>query len=71
MSIWIDTEMLDVAEKMNVDINAKRSDFWRPHVSDRKPHRCELQTKPKNAMELRTPCCDVVNSISHFAAGAE
>lgn len=71
ISIAIDIEMLDNAEKTNVDIKDRRSDLRRPQVSDRNPHKCELQTNPRNAMEFRTPCCDVVNFISHFADGTE
>ncbi len=71
MSIEIDKDKLDVAEKMNVDIKARRNDLCLPQVSERKPQKCELQTKPRKAIEFRTPCCDVVNFMSHFAAGPE
>lgn len=71
ISIAIDIEILDNAEKMNVNIKDRRNDLWRPHVSERKPHKCELQTKPRNAIEFRTPCCDVENFISHLADGPE
>lgn len=71
ISIAIDMEMLDNAEKMNVDSRDRRSDLCRPQVSERKPHRCELQTNPRNAIEFKTPCCDVENFMSHFADGPE
>lgn len=71
VSIEIDIDKLDNTENVNVLISDRRNDLRRPQVSARNPHKCELHTNPKKAIELSTPCWAVVNFISHFAAGAE
>lgn len=69
ISIMAEVENADNTEKKKPLSSANCSEFLRPHVSVRKPQKCELTTMPKNPIESKTPCCISVNSISHFADG--
>lgn len=54
---------------MNPPNSAVRITFWRPHVSDRKPQKCELTTMPRNDMEFSRPCSVVDMAMSHLTNG--
>lgn len=69
INIYLFTANADENEKMNAIAAANRSTFFRPHVSDRKPHKCEENTIPKYDIPLRTPCSLIDSSRSHFAYG--
>lgn len=47
----------------------KRITFFRPHVSAKKPQKCELTTIPRNAIDEIRPCSFVVIFISQKAYG--
>lgn len=59
----------DENEKMNAIAADKRKTFFRPHVSAKKPHKCDENTIPKYDIPLSTPCSCIVNSRSHLAYG--
>lgn len=63
------TEKADINDIMKPLIRANCSEFFRPHVSVRKPHMCELATIPKKPIDNRIPCWPDVISNSHFADG--
>lgn len=54
---------------INAQIADNRIVLFRPHVSAKKPQKCELITMPRNATDEINPCSVVVISKSHFAYG--
>lgn len=71
-------KIISVAFVANADRNAlitaqiavNRIVLFRPHVSARKPQKCELITMPRNATDEINPCSVVVIFKSHFAYGS-
>lgn len=68
-NIKLETEKLEIIEKMNPDNNENFKTLRRPQVSDIKPQKCDVSTTPIKPIALINPCSVVVISISHFAAG--
>lgn len=54
---------------ISANVAHKRITFFRPHVSAKKPQKCELTTIPKKAIDDISPCSVVVIFKSHEAYG--
>lgn len=59
----------DNIAQISAPIAVNRMVFFRPHVSAKKPQKCELITMPRNATDEINPCSVVVIFKSHFAYG--
>lgn len=65
----ISVSSVDAIDAMNARVAVKRITFRRPHVSAKRPHRCEPITMPKNGIEPNTTNSIVVKCKSQFAFG--
>lgn len=54
---------------IRAQVAVKRITFLRPHVSAKKPQKCELITIPRNAIDEINPCSVVVIFKSQNAYG--
>lgn len=68
--IIISVRSADVIDVMNARLAVKRITFRRPHVSAKRPNKCEPITIPKNGIEPKTTNSIVVKWISQFAFGS-
>lgn len=68
MSIQLTSDRLEIDDDRNVQSNVNRNVRWRPHVSVRKPQKCDATKTPTNPTELMNPCSATDISKSHLAA---
>lgn len=64
-----DVQNADPNAKIKPDSSDACNTFLRPHVSAKKPHKCDVETMPRKPTEFKSPCSVTVTSMSHCIYG--